>query len=95
LRIGRFAYSTDVVRLDPAALAALAGLDTWIVGCFQRKPHKTHANVAQVLEWVAALRPRRTILTHMGPDLDWAWMRANLPPGVEAAEDGMRLEVEA
>ncbi|MCC7426019.1 MAG: MBL fold metallo-hydrolase [Alphaproteobacteria bacterium] len=94
LRIGRFAYSTDVVRLEAAALAALAGLDTWIVGCFQRRPHKTHAHVAQVLEWVALLRPRRTILTHMGPDLDWAWMRANLPPGVEAAYDGMRLEVE-
>jgi phosphoribosyl 1,2-cyclic phosphate phosphodiesterase len=46
-----------------------------------------------VLDWVARLRPRRTVLTHMSQDLDWAWMRANLPPGIEAGHDGMVLEV--
>ena len=29
LRVGGFAYSTDVVRLEEAAFAALAGVDTW------------------------------------------------------------------
>ena len=49
LRIGGFGYSTDVVSLDDAALAALEGVDTWVVGCFLRHgPHKTHANLAQV-----------------------------------------------
>ena len=46
-----------------------------------------------MLDWAARLRPRRTVLTHMGTDMDWAWMRANLPDGVEAAFDGMVLEV--
>ena len=52
LRIGGFGYSTDVVSLDDAALAALEGVDTWVVGCFLRHgPHRTHANLAQVLAW--------------------------------------------
>jgi phosphoribosyl 1,2-cyclic phosphate phosphodiesterase len=93
LRAGRFGYSTDVVRLDDAAFAALAGIDTWVVGCFQRTPHLTHAHVEKVLEWRARLAVRRTILTHMGIDLDWGWLRANLPPGVEPAYDGMVLEL--
>lgn len=93
LRIGGFGYSTDVVALDDRAFAVLEGVDTWVVGCFQRGPHRTHAPLAQVLRWVERLRPRRAILTHIGPDLDWAWMRANLPPGVEAGFDGMVLEV--
>jgi len=25
--------------------------------------------------------------------MDWAWLQANLPPGVEAGFDGMVLEV--
>jgi phosphoribosyl 1,2-cyclic phosphate phosphodiesterase len=29
----------------------------------------------------------------MGTDMDWAWLSANLPPGVEAGYDGMVLEV--
>jgi len=93
LRVGGFGYSTDVVRLDEAAFAALAGVDTWIVGCFCRTPHNTHAHVGRVLEWVDRLGPRRTVLTHMGTDLDWAWLARHLPDGVEAGYDGMVLEV--
>jgi phosphoribosyl 1,2-cyclic phosphate phosphodiesterase len=93
LRIGGFAYSTDVVSLDEAALATLAGVDTWVVGCFQRAPHKTHAHLALVLEWARALHVRRTVLTHMGTDLDWGWLRSHLPPGVEPAHDGLILEI--
>lgn len=95
LRIGGFAYSTDVVRLPEPAFAALQGLDTWVVGCFQRTEHLTHAHVALVRDWVARLRPRRTILTHMGPDLDYGWLMANLPAGMSAAVDGLVIEVGA
>jgi phosphoribosyl 1,2-cyclic phosphate phosphodiesterase len=92
LRVGPFGYSTDVITLDEAALATLAGVDTWVVGCFLRhENHWTHANLATVYGWIEQLRPRRTILTHMGPDMDWAWLRAHLPPGVEPGHDGMVL----
>lgn len=93
LRVGRFAYSTDVIGLDADAFAALAGVDTWIVGAFQRAPHRTHAHVALALEWAKLVGARRTVLTHMGPDLDWTWMREHLPAGVEAAHDGLVLDV--
>jgi phosphoribosyl 1,2-cyclic phosphate phosphodiesterase len=92
LRIGGFAYSTDVVALNDAAFEALAGVDTWVVGCFLRQgPHWTHADLPTVLQWIERVRPRRTVLTHMGTDMDWAWLAANLPPGVEAGYDGMVL----
>jgi phosphoribosyl 1,2-cyclic phosphate phosphodiesterase len=93
LRIGGFAYSTDVIRLNAAAFATLEGVHTWLVDCFQRQPHTTHAHLAAVLDWVERVRPARTVLTHMGIDMDWAWMRASLPPGVEPAQDGLLLDV--
>lgn len=95
LRIGGFGYSTDVAILDDAAFAALAGVDTWVVDCFQRQPHKTHANLERVLEWADCLRPRRVVLTHMGYDIDWSWMRRHLPPHIDLAYDGMLLEIAA
>ena len=64
LRVGSFAYSTDVVNLPEESLAALQGLDTWVVGCFQHRPHHVHANLDRVLDWVKQLRPRRTVLIH-------------------------------
>ena len=92
LRIGRFGYSTDVVDLDDAAFVALAGVDTWVVGCFQRQPHHTHAWLERVLGWVERLRPRRTVLTHMGTDMDFEWLTGHLPAGVEPGFDGQVIE---
>jgi phosphoribosyl 1,2-cyclic phosphate phosphodiesterase len=94
MRVGGFGYSTDVVELNEAAMAALEGVETWVVGCFLRHEHHwTHANLPTVLGWVERLKPRRTVLTHMGTDMDWDWLRRNLPPGVEPGYDGMVLEV--
>lgn len=94
LRIGGFAYCTDVKRLDEVALAALEGVETLVVDCFTRGPaHPTHANLTQVLAWVARLQPRRTVLTHMGPNMDYRWLVENLPAGVEPGFDGMVLDI--
>jgi phosphoribosyl 1,2-cyclic phosphate phosphodiesterase len=80
-----------VVGFPPESIELLQGLDTWLVGCFQRPPHKTHAHLDLVLEWVERLRPRRTVLTHMGNDMDWDWLRRNLPETIVPAYDGMVL----
>ena len=94
VRAGGFAYSTDAVALNDEAFAVLEGVDTWVVGCFLRRgPHKTHAHLGLVLEWAERVRARRVVLTHMGTDMDWAWLRAHLPPGVEPGYDGMVLDV--
>ena len=93
LRVGGFGYSTDVVRLDDAAFAALAGVETWVVDCFGLSPHPTHAHLDLALSWAARVGARRTILTHMGPDMDWARVGAILPEGVELGWDGMVLEL--
>jgi phosphoribosyl 1,2-cyclic phosphate phosphodiesterase len=94
LRVGDFGYSTDAVELDETALKALNGVDTWVVGCFQRfGRHHTHAWLDRVYEWVDRVRPRRTVLTHMGVDMDWGWLRANLPPAIEPGYDGQVIEL--
>ena len=92
LRVGDFGYSTDAVALDDAAFEVLRGVDTWLVGCFQRAPHRTHANVKQVIAWAERVGARRTVLTHMGYDLDWAWLQQRLPKGIEPGYDGMILD---
>ena len=92
LRVGGFAYSTDVVKLPEASLALLEGVDTWIVDCFQRQAHTTHANLEQVIAWSNRIKPRRIVLTHMGFDVDWAWLAKRMPPNVEAGHDGLVLD---
>lgn len=91
LRIGRFAYCTDVVRLPPASLAALAGIEAWVAGCFSPRPHPVHAHVDQVRDWARALGVSRTILTHMGNGLDYATLLGALTDGLEPGFDGLEM----
>lgn len=92
-RFGDAAYSTDVRDLPEASMAKLRGLRVWVVGCLTDKPHSTHAHIDKVLGWVERLKPQRTVLTHLGPGLDFAGLRAMLPKGIEPAYDRMVLEI--
>ena len=93
-RIGPFAYSTDVVRLDDAALAALEGIDTWIVDCVRVAPeHPVHAHLPVTLGWIERIRPRRAYLTHMNQTMDYDSVTALLPDGVLPAHDGLVFDV--
>ncbi|MFN3075428.1 MAG: MBL fold metallo-hydrolase [Alphaproteobacteria bacterium] len=92
-RLGSFAYSTDAVELSEAAFETLKGISVWIVGCFTDKVHRTHAHTDKVLGWIERVRPKRAVLTHMGPGLDYEALKALLPPGVEPAFDGMEIDV--
>jgi phosphoribosyl 1,2-cyclic phosphate phosphodiesterase len=91
-RFGRVAYSTDVLELDEQAFDILAGVDIWIVDAFRLTPHATHTHLERTLGWIERVKPRRAVLTHMSPWMDYAQLKATLPANVEPAYDGMVLE---
>ena len=93
LRIGGFAYSTDVTELDDNAFGALEDVDLWIVDCLRRDPHPTHSHLAKTLSWITRARPRRAVLTHMDQSLDYCELSAELPSGVEPGYDGLVIEL--
>ena len=93
-RFGSMAYSSDVVNLPEESFALLEGLDVWIVDALRYTPHPTHAHVDKTLAWIARVRPRRAILTNLHIDLDFETLARRLPPGVEPAHDGLRLEIQ-
>lgn len=91
-RFGPVAYSTDAIALPEPAFAALAGIEVWVVDCLREEPHNTHSHLAQTLDWIARVKPRRAILTHMNTSLDYESLRQKLPPGVEPGYDGLVIE---
>jgi phosphoribosyl 1,2-cyclic phosphate phosphodiesterase len=93
-RLGRFAYSTDVVELPEESFAALAGIEVWIVDCLRAgDAHPTHAHLKKTLQWIERVKPRHAVLTHMNHQADYAALAKLLPPGVEPGYDGMVLDV--
>lgn len=90
-RVGDLAYCTDVSRIPEASWPLLHGLDTLILDALRHEPHPTHFNLEQALAVVAALKPRRTFLTHLSHGLDHGPTETALPPGVALAYDGLAL----
>lgn len=91
LRVGPFAYSTDVNALDDTAFSILDGVGLWLVDATREAPHPSHAHLARTLSWIRRVRPQRAYLTHMNMDMDYDVLAGRLPDGVAPAFDGLTL----
>jgi phosphoribosyl 1,2-cyclic phosphate phosphodiesterase len=91
-KFGDVGYSNDVVALSDETLDALGGLRLWIVDALRYKPHPTHAHVERALEWIERVKPKRSVLTNLHIDIDYARGSAEMPKGVELAYDGWQAD---
>ena len=87
------AYSTDIKDLRSDALSSLEHLDLWVVDALRRAPHPSHSHLDQTLGWIAHVRPRRAVLTHMDNTMDYRPLAAELPAGVEPGYDGLVIDL--
>ncbi len=91
IRVGDFAYSTDVNNLPEQSLQLLEKLDVWVVDCLRVDPAPTHAHLALTLEWIGKLKPKRAILTHMSHHFDYEKLKGDLPSHITPAYDGLYI----
>ena len=89
----RFAYVTDVSSIPPETWPHLLELDLLMLDAVRREPHETHFHLDAALETIALLQPKRTLLTHLSHDYDYALTNADLPAGVELAYDGQVVKL--
>lgn len=90
-RVGDFAYLTDCNGVPAATVEALGGVATLVIDALRFRPHETHFTVSGAIEIARAVRPRRTILTHLGHDVDFLRHGGELPAGIEFAYDGQQV----
>lgn len=91
-RVGGLGYVTDASDIPPASWRLLQDLEVLVLNALRHEPHPTHFTLAQALEVITALAPRRAYLVHMTHNIDHAdgkW----LPPGVEFAYDGLEVTI--
>lgn len=92
-RIGSFAYLTDCSSIPVESYEKLEGLDLLILGALRYTSHRAHLSVEQAVGEIEKIGPRRALLTHMGHELEYEKLRAELPDHVEPAHDGMEIEL--
>jgi phosphoribosyl 1,2-cyclic phosphate phosphodiesterase len=92
-RIGEAAYMTDCSSIPEGSMDLLKGLKVLILGALRQKPHPTHMSISEAVEASKAIKPGRTILTHLSHNVEYGADNSGLPDGVELAYDGMEIEV--
>jgi phosphoribosyl 1,2-cyclic phosphate phosphodiesterase len=90
-RIDSIAYVTDTSYIPSESLDQLRGLSVLVLDCLRLEPHGTHFNLDQALEVISQLRPKKTFLTHLGHDFEYAKWSRKLPKGVFLAYDGLTV----
>lgn len=90
-RFGNLAYTPDLNAIPACSHTHLENLDTWIVDALRYTRHPSHFSLAETLEWIERMRPRRAILTNLHTDMDFERLRSEVPENVEPAYDGMRI----
>jgi len=93
-RFGSAAYLTDHSEIPAETLEKLRDLDILFLDALRHQPHPTHSTVERSLKIVEDVKPKRTFFTHICHDLQHEATNAALPPGVQMAFDGMKLEFE-
>ncbi|TKT79349.1 MBL fold metallo-hydrolase [Aquamicrobium sp. LC103] len=92
-RIGDLAYCSDVSDFPPATADRLRSLDVLVIDALQYKQHPSHLSLAEALDWIERLAPKRAVLTHMHIPLDYATVARETPDEVEPGYDGMAIEI--
>ena len=79
--------------MPPETATAFTGLDVWVVDALRYRPHPSHLSLAEALDWIERLKPKRAILTNLHADLDYDVLCKQLPPHIEPGFDGMTLSL--
>ena len=89
----RFAYLTDCKEIPVETKRWLGDLDVLILDALRFEPHRNHMSIDEALGCIEELKPKHTILTHLGHQLDYAQVNFRLPSKVELGYDGMTIDI--
>lgn len=94
LRMGPFAYCSDVSDFPQQAVEAISGASYLIIDALQYERHPSHLSLDEALNWIERLGVPQSVLTHMHTPLDYRTLLATLPPHVRPAYDGLTITVQ-
>lgn len=94
-KMERFAYVTDANYIAPTELDKIKDMDVLVINALRQEKHFSHFSLAEALEVIDFLKPRKAYLTHMSHEMGfYDEVSRNLPKNVFLAYDGLTVEIQ-
>lgn len=93
-RIFDFAYITDAKTIPDDEIKKLTGLNVLVINALRQKPHLSHFNLEEALNFIKLVNPKKTYLTHISHHLGFHdEVEQSLPENVFLAYDNLKITV--
>ncbi len=93
-RIGNMAYITDMLTISDEEIEKLKSLDVLIINALRHNEHISHQRLADALDVIRRVSPRRAYLVHMSHQMGLHdEISKQLPDNVFFAYDGLQIEI--
>ena len=87
----KIAYLSDCNKIANKSLKYLKNLNNLIIDCLRRDPHPSHFHLDETIKIARILKAKKTILTNLHVDLDYAILKKELPNNIIPAYDGLNF----
>ncbi|WP_296383944.1 MBL fold metallo-hydrolase [Winogradskyella sp.] len=93
-RFKDFAYLTDMKTVAEDEVEKLKNLDVLVVNALREKPHMSHFNLEEALDFIKKVKPKRAYLTHISHYLGFHdEVQQKLPSNVFLAYDNLQITI--
>lgn len=93
-RFKDFAYLTDMNFVPDMEVGKLSNLEVLVVNALRIKPHLSHFNLEEALDFIKRVKPKRAYLTHISHHMGFHDdVQQNLPDNVFLAYDNLQITI--
>lgn len=93
-RFRDFAYLTDVKTVEDKEIEKLKGVKVLVVNALRLKPHHSHFNLEEALDFVKKVKPDKAYFTHISQYLGFhEEVQQKLPENVFLAYDNLKITI--
>ncbi|NGX52604.1 MAG: Ribonuclease BN [Candidatus Anoxychlamydiales bacterium] len=92
VRVGDFAYVTDIKRYDEKIFKKLMNLDVLVLSALRHQKSDVHFNIKEAIEFIKIVKPKKAYLTHLGHEIEYLRDSKKLLKNVFFAYDGLEIK---